>query len=126
MKLDWETYHFHLRDFLELLMNKTRTATAIPSNVMPSGYLLLGTGLAFASLILVPAVATSIGLGPSLTGALRMALMKASSRAAGRSRKATAAAAGTRCSAGARPAQTGLPEAQASAMLEGRPPHTAL
>ncbi|MGY6217530.1 hypothetical protein ACW73L_20430 [Methylolobus aquaticus] len=46
-----------------------------------SGKLLLGTGLAFASLILVPAVAAQIGLGASLTGALRIALMKASSRA---------------------------------------------
>jgi hypothetical protein len=45
-----------------------------------SGKLLLGTGLAFASLILVPALATQIGLGVSLTGALRIALMKASSR----------------------------------------------
>lgn len=45
------------------------------------GSLLLATGLAFASLILVPAFATQIGLGPSLTGALRMALMKASNRA---------------------------------------------
>ncbi|QFY43724.1 hypothetical protein F6R98_14725 [Candidatus Methylospira mobilis] len=42
------------------------------------------TGLAFASLILVPAIAASVGLGPSLTGALRMYLMKASSRAIGR------------------------------------------
>jgi len=46
-----------------------------------SGSLILGTGLAFASLILVPAFATSIGLGQSVTGALRMALMKASNRA---------------------------------------------
>jgi len=49
-----------------------------------AGSLLLGTGLAFASLILVPAIATSIGIGPSLTGALRIALMKASHRAVGR------------------------------------------
>lgn len=48
-----------------------------------SGSLLLGTGLAFASLILVPALAVSLGVGPSLTGALRIALMKASSRAVG-------------------------------------------
>ncbi|MDD2768484.1 MAG: hypothetical protein PHT19_07100 [Methylococcus sp.] len=45
------------------------------------GPLLVGTGLAFASLILVPAIAAQIGLGTSLTGALRIALMKASSRA---------------------------------------------
>ncbi len=50
-------------------------------NRSASGSLLLGTGLAFASLILVPAIATTIGLGPSVTGALRMAFMKASNRA---------------------------------------------
>ena len=47
------------------------------------GSLLLGTGLAFAALILFPAVASRMGLGPSLTGAMRIALMKASSRATG-------------------------------------------
>ncbi len=46
-----------------------------------SGKLLLGTGLAFASLILVPALAMQVGLGASFTGALRIALMRASSRA---------------------------------------------
>jgi hypothetical protein len=46
-----------------------------------NGSLLLGTGLAVASMILVPALAMRFGLGPSLTGALRIALMKASSRA---------------------------------------------
>jgi hypothetical protein len=34
-------------------------------------------------LILVPALAASLGVGPSVTGALRIALMKASSRALG-------------------------------------------
>lgn len=43
--------------------------------------LLLATGLTFASLILVPAMAAQIGLGSSVTGALRIALMKASTRA---------------------------------------------
>lgn len=43
--------------------------------------LLVGTGLAVASMILVPAVAMRLGLGASVTGALRIALMKASSRA---------------------------------------------
>ncbi|MBS1214032.1 MAG: hypothetical protein H6R26_2649 [Proteobacteria bacterium] len=57
----------------------SKPIAAITLNDRP-GSLLLGTGLAFASLILVPAFATSIGLGPSLTGALRMALMKASNR----------------------------------------------
>jgi len=43
--------------------------------------LFVATGLTFASLILVPGIAAQIGLGSSLTGALRMALMKASNRA---------------------------------------------
>ena len=42
--------------------------------------LLIGTGLVVASMILVPALAVRLGLGASLTGALRIALMKASSR----------------------------------------------
>ena len=46
--------------------------------------LMIGTGLALASLILLPAVATRMGLGSSLTGALRIALMKASYRATGK------------------------------------------
>ena len=48
-----------------------------------TGAIVVGTGLALASIILLPAVATRIGLGPSLTGALRIALMKASYRAGG-------------------------------------------
>lgn len=59
---------------------------ALPSsNQAAVGPLMLGTGLAFASLILVPALASSVGLGPSITGALRMALMKASNRAVAKS-----------------------------------------
>lgn len=46
-----------------------------------SGSMALGTGLAFASLILVPALAARFGIGMALTGAVRIALMKASSRA---------------------------------------------
>lgn len=46
-----------------------------------SGSLFLGTSLVVASMILVPALAGRLGLGASLTGALRIALMKASSRA---------------------------------------------
>lgn len=42
--------------------------------------LLLSTGLAVASLILLPALAQRFGLGPSLTIALRGALMRASNR----------------------------------------------
>ncbi|WP_374090028.1 hypothetical protein [Methylomicrobium lacus] len=46
-----------------------------------NGALLLGTGLALASMILIPALATRMGLGASLTGALRMAVMKAGNQA---------------------------------------------
>jgi len=46
-----------------------------------NGSLLIGTGLVVASMIIVPALAVRLGLGVSLTGALRIALMKASSRA---------------------------------------------
>lgn len=42
--------------------------------------LLLGTGLAVASFIVLPAVAARFGLGSSLTGAMRIALMKASTK----------------------------------------------
>lgn len=52
----------------------------IPSASPKTGAMLLGTGLAFASLILVPAFATRLGLGMALTGAVRIALMRASSR----------------------------------------------
>jgi hypothetical protein len=48
------------------------------TEVLPS--LLLSTGLAVASLILLPALAQRIGLGPSLTIALRGVLMRASNR----------------------------------------------
>ena len=47
-----------------------------------TGALMLGAGLALTSMILVPALAMRLGLSASLTGALRIALMKASSRAA--------------------------------------------
>ncbi|MCF7986151.1 MAG: hypothetical protein K9L60_01170 [Methylovulum sp.] len=43
--------------------------------------ILLGTGLAIVSMIIVPAFAVRLGLNESLTGALRIALMKASSKA---------------------------------------------
>ncbi|MGR8934654.1 MAG: hypothetical protein ACU837_09735 [Gammaproteobacteria bacterium] len=46
-----------------------------------NGSLLLGTSLALASMILIPAFAMRLGLGASLTGALRIAMMKASNRA---------------------------------------------
>lgn len=43
--------------------------------------LLVGTGLALASLILVPALAQRVGLGSSVTIALRGLLMRAANRA---------------------------------------------
>jgi hypothetical protein len=43
--------------------------------------MLIGTGLAFASLILVPALAHRLGMNMPLIGALRIGLMRASSRA---------------------------------------------
>ncbi|MDP2821622.1 MAG: hypothetical protein Q8O52_02930 [Sulfuritalea sp.] len=44
------------------------------------GSLLLGAGFALASLIILPALAQRIGLGSSLTIALRGALMRAANR----------------------------------------------
>lgn len=44
------------------------------------GSLMLGTGLTLASLILVPALSQAVGLGPSLTSAVRIVLMKAAAR----------------------------------------------
>lgn len=60
-------------------MSQESTQSAAKRN--NEGSLLLGTGLAVASMILLPALAMRLGLGASLTGALRIALMKASNRA---------------------------------------------
>lgn len=62
-------------------MNQQLATAQVNNAVKNNGSLLLGTGLALASMILVPAFATRLGLGASLTGALRMAMMKASNRA---------------------------------------------
>jgi hypothetical protein len=59
-------------------MNTTTTDRKDDSSNLPS--LLLSTGLAMASLILLPAVAQRVGLGSSLTIALRGVLMRASNR----------------------------------------------
>jgi hypothetical protein len=64
------------REVFEMAANQVITAVQ-PSN---TGAMLLGTGLAFASMILVPAFATRLGIGMALTGAMRIALMRASSR----------------------------------------------
>ena len=45
-----------------------------------NGAILLGAGLALASFIILPAVAARLGIGSSLTGAMRIALMKASTK----------------------------------------------
>lgn len=45
-----------------------------------NGAILLGAGLALASFIVLPAVAARMGIGSSLTGAMRIALMKASTK----------------------------------------------
>lgn len=60
------------------MSSKALTTRTRPS---PRVSLFVATGLTFASLILVPGIAAQIGLSASVTGALRMALMKASNRA---------------------------------------------
>jgi len=56
------------------------SASAPPAEDPSMGSLVIGTGLTLASLILVPALATALGMGPSLTSAVRVVLMKAASR----------------------------------------------
>jgi len=59
-------------------MQQTTPPAATENSEM--GSLLLGAGFALASLIILPAVAQRIGLGSSLTIALRGALMRAANR----------------------------------------------
>lgn len=54
---------------------------SVNQQVGETGALLLGTGLALTAMILVPAFAGKLGLADSVTGALRIALMKVSSKA---------------------------------------------
>ncbi|RLJ62741.1 hypothetical protein [Sulfurisoma sediminicola] len=58
----------------------TQDATVVASEGSEMASLLLGAGFALASLILLPAVAQRVGLGSSLTIALRGALMRAANR----------------------------------------------
>ncbi|MDQ5939840.1 MAG: hypothetical protein QG557_788 [Pseudomonadota bacterium] len=58
--------------------SQERSIQSVKNN---NGALLLGAGLAVTSMIILPAFAMRLGLGASLTGALRIALMKASSKA---------------------------------------------
>ncbi len=60
-------------------MTETRQAAISHDNDEMSS-LLIGAGFALASLIILPALAQRIGLGSSLTIALRGALMRASNR----------------------------------------------
>jgi hypothetical protein len=60
------------------MSNQQTTPTA---SHPPLRSLLIGTGLAVASLILVPAFAQRLGMGSSLSSALRVALMRAAQRA---------------------------------------------
>ncbi|KAF0219835.1 MAG: hypothetical protein FD176_3433 [Rhodospirillaceae bacterium] len=59
------------------MQNSVKTAAKEGGDV---GSLVLGTGLTLASLILVPALSQAVGLGPSLTSAVRVVLMKAAAR----------------------------------------------
>mgnify|MGYP000965423056 CR=1 FL=1 len=57
-----------------------QTTQPVTTDHSEMGSLLLGAGFALASLIILPAVAQRIGLGSSLTIALRGALMRAANR----------------------------------------------
>jgi len=59
-------------------LEKTKTEPKIHT-----GSLLLGTGLTLAAIILIPAIASRLGLSSSLAGALGMASMKGASNAVG-------------------------------------------
>jgi hypothetical protein len=60
-------------------MNDSKQVST-PSDNSEVSSLLLGAGFALASLIILPALAQRIGLGSSLTIALRGALMRAANR----------------------------------------------
>ncbi len=60
-------------------MNETRQDKQAENDGELSS-LLLGAGFALAAMILLPAVAQRVGIGSSLTIALRGALMRASSK----------------------------------------------
>lgn len=57
-----------------------KTVSSAKADRTDTGSLMLGTGLTLASLILVPALSQAVGLGPSLTAAVRVVLMKAAAR----------------------------------------------
>jgi hypothetical protein len=57
-------------------MSQQLVNTNVDKKASNQGSLLLGTGFALVSMILIPAFAARLGLGASLTGALRIATMK--------------------------------------------------
>jgi hypothetical protein len=61
-------------------MSQPQAVAKAEKNQPEMAALLLGAGFALASLILLPAVAQRIGMGSSLTIALRGALMRAANR----------------------------------------------
>jgi len=79
-------------------MSEKAIATMTRRPRRDAGTLLLGTTLTVAALIVVPALAARFGLGSALTGAMRMALMRASSRAVnGKNEECGDAASGFSC-----------------------------
>jgi len=64
------------KNFREIIVSQKQNIQSQPE--MAS--LLLGAGFALASLIILPAVAQRVGLGSSITIALRGALMRAANR----------------------------------------------
>jgi hypothetical protein len=62
-------------------MNQELVTSNTNNKAGNQGSLLLGTSLALVSMILIPAFAARLGLGASVTGALRMAMMKAGNQA---------------------------------------------
>lgn len=74
----------------------TTKAVSIKHQPAP-GAMIVGTGLAFASIILLPAFAAQLGVSATLTGALRIALMRASSRVVSGSAQGTTVPASYSC-----------------------------
>lgn len=61
-------------------MSNSSSSQMVQQNEPDIGSLVLGTGFTLASMILFPAIAQSLGLGPSLTSAMRIVLMKAAAK----------------------------------------------
>ena len=75
-----------------------KAIATVDDGKISNGSILIGTGLIVASFVIFPALASRIGLGASVTGAMRIALMKASGRAIhGKSDGAGAATGGFSC-----------------------------